>query len=177
MLRRMKKIFIALSLLTVLAGCTTFRKPEPLPSVDQVDLNRFLGTWHVIASVPGTFDKEAHNAVEIYTRTDKGIQIDYQFNAGGFDGKLKNYSRRVTVNDPGINSNWDVTYLWPYKKDFRVIHLAQDYSLAVVGDVHRKNVYIMARQKQIEDTVYSDIVLMLQGLGYNVGKMRLVPHS
>lgn len=173
----MKKIFLAVCLMAVLAGCSTFKKHEPLPVVNQLDLNRFMGTWYVIASVPTVFDKEAYNAVEIYSRAAKGIQITYQFNAGGFDGKLKSYNSKAMVNNPGINSDWDVTFVWPFKSDYNVIYLEPDYSLVVVGHPNRKNVWIMSRQKQIEDAKYSDIILMLQGLGYNVGKVRLVPHT
>ena len=177
MLPGMKKIFIAVCLLSVLTGCSTFRKQEPLPGVSQVDLNRFMGTWYVIASVPGILDKDAYNAVGIYSRATKGIQVNYQFNSGSFDGKLKSYSRKVMVNDPGINADWDITYVWPFKSDYKVLYLEPDYSLVVIGHSNRKDAWIMARQKQIEDAQYSDLILMLQGLGFNVGNIRLVPQS
>lgn len=35
----------------ILAGCTTMNQP-PLRTVPYVDLDRYLGDWHVIANIP-----------------------------------------------------------------------------------------------------------------------------
>jgi apolipoprotein D and lipocalin family protein len=36
---------------------------EPLPTVDYVDLKRFMGDWYVIASIPTFIEPEAFNAI------------------------------------------------------------------------------------------------------------------
>ena len=48
MMLRPLLIFCALGLL---AGCTTMNQP-PLRTVPHVDLDRYLGDWHVIANIP-----------------------------------------------------------------------------------------------------------------------------
>lgn len=174
----MKKIFLAVILLSLLAGCSTFQKNDPLPSADRVDLDRFMGKWYVIGSVQGIVDRKPYNSTTTYTRGKRGIDITYEFNAGDYNGKLKTYSVRAMVDNPGINNDWEVRYVtWPFESDYRVIHLEPDYSVAVVGQPSRKYVWILSRQKTIDDPVYSDIILFLQDLGYDVGKIRLVPHN
>ena len=174
----MKKLFLAVSLLSLLAGCSTFQKHEPIPTAERVDLDRFMGTWYVIGSVQTIVDRDPYNSTNTYTRAKRGIDITYQFNAGGFDGKLKAYTVRAMVDNPGINSDWEVRYVtWPFEYDYRVIHLEPDYSVAVIGQPSRKFVWILSREKTIPAPLYSDIILYLQDLGYDVGKIRLVPHQ
>ncbi|MGC9452707.1 MAG: lipocalin family protein [Oceanipulchritudo sp.] len=173
----MKKVLLPVCLACLLAGCSTFRQHDPLPAVNQVDINRFMGTWYVVASVPTVLDKEAYNAVEMYERAPRGIRITYQFNAGAYDGPVKTYTSRAMIDNPGINSDWDVTWVWPFKADYRIIYLEPDYSIVVVGHPNRKNLWIMSRQKRIPDTKYSDLILFLQNMGYDVGKIRLVPQA
>jgi apolipoprotein D and lipocalin family protein len=174
----MKKIFLAVSLLALLAGCSTFKKPEPLATVDRVDLDRFMGTWYVIGSVQGLVDRNPFNSTNTYERGSRGIDITYSFNAGSYDGKLKTYKVRALVDNPGINSDWEVRYVtWPFESDYRVIYLESDYSVAVIGQPSRNYVWILSRDTSINAPLYSDIILYLQDLGYDVGNIRLVPHG
>jgi len=173
----MKRIFLILPALLILAGCNTFVDHEPLPTVNQrVDLDRFMGKWYVISSVPTAFDRDPYDAVEVYERADRGIKITYTFKAGAFDGEPRTITSRAMVDNPGINTDWEVTYAWPIKGDYKILYLEPDYSVAIVGHPNRKNVWVLSRQPSIEPTAYSDLILFLQDLGYNIGLIRRVPH-
>jgi apolipoprotein D and lipocalin family protein len=39
---------------------------EPLQTVEDVDIERFMGDWYVIANIPTSIEKGAHNAIEGY---------------------------------------------------------------------------------------------------------------
>ena len=173
----MKRIFLALSMVALLSGCGTFRNYEPLPTTDRVDLDRFMGKWYVISSTPSLLDRDPYNAVEIYERADRGIQITYQFNADSPSGDLKSISARAMVDNPGINTDWNVSYAWPWPfgSDYHIVYLEDDYSVAVIGHPDRKRVRILSRRPDISPPLYSDIILYLQQLGYDVGKIRRMP--
>jgi apolipoprotein D and lipocalin family protein len=174
----MKKFFLAACLLSILTGCSTFRKNEPLPVAGQVNLDKLMGTWHVVGSVPTLLDREAYNTTKTYSRAERGISIEYAFNSGDFDGEPKSFRTRAMVDNPGINSDWEVRIVtWPFETDYKIIHLEPDYSVAVIGQPSRKYVWIMARKKTIDDPVYSDIIFYLQSLGYDVGKIRRIPQN
>lgn len=174
----MKRFLLALSVVFVLSGCNSFVQHDPLPTVDRrVDLERFMGKWYVLASVPTALDREPYNAVEIYERADRGIRITYTFNSGGFDGELKTLTSSAMVDNPGINTDWEVTYTWPVKGDYKILYLEPDYSVTIVGHPNRKNVWILGRSTSIDPTFYSDLILFLQDLGYHIGKIRRVPHG
>ena len=172
----MKKFVLAVCLLAVLTGCSTFKKPDPVPMAQRLDLEKFMGTWHVIASMPTLIDRKAYGATKTYGRADRGISIEYNFTVDAFDGPNRNYRTRAMVDNPGINTDWEVrVFPWPFERDYKVLHVEPDYSVAVVGHPNRKYVWIMSRSKSIDDPVFSDIILYLQDLGYDVGEIRRVP--
>ena len=73
-------------------GCV-HRQDLPAPTVaSHVELSRFMGDWHVIASIPVWIEKDSCNGVESYRLDEKQrIQTTYTFRKGGFSGPLKTY--------------------------------------------------------------------------------------
>ena len=68
------------------------RSGPPIYTVDSVDIDRFMGDWYVIASIPTFIEKEAYNALESYRLSENGtIETTFSFNKGAFDGPLKVY--------------------------------------------------------------------------------------
>ena len=61
---------LSLATPALLGGCQTTR--PPIETVDYVDLERFMGDWYVIASIPTFIEKGAHNAVESYRLAEDG---------------------------------------------------------------------------------------------------------
>jgi apolipoprotein D and lipocalin family protein len=63
---------------------------KPIHTVDYVDLNRFMGEWYVIASIPTFIEKNAFNAIESYQlESDGTVATTFRFNKGSLDGPLK----------------------------------------------------------------------------------------
>ena len=136
----MKTILAALLTALMLAfasGCTE-EGGEPMDTVKQVDLQRFMGDWYVIANIPTFLEKEAYNAIESYALSPDGtIATTFTFNKGGFDGPLKTYHPRGFVRDTNSNALWGMQFIWPIKADFRIVWLEPDYSITVPVDFRR----------------------------------------
>jgi apolipoprotein D and lipocalin family protein len=148
---------------------------EPLKTVDHVDIDRFMGDWYVIANIPTSIEKGAHNAIESYRLDDDGsIATTFTFYQDGFDGKLKTYQPRGFVSDES-DAIWGMQFVWPIKADYRIIYLNEDYSVTVIGRNKRDYMWIMAREPVIPAPEYADIINMLESVGYNPGDIRLVP--
>ena len=91
LLKKVRSLSCAAAAL-LLGGC---QSPAPLPTVPRVDLQRFMGPWYVIASIPTFIEKGAHNAVESYRLDADGtIATTFTFRAGSFDGEAKRYTPR-----------------------------------------------------------------------------------
>ena len=148
---------------------------EPLKTVDHVDIDRFMGDWYVIANIPTSIEKGAHNAIESYRLDDDGsIATTFTFNKGSFGGELKTYEPRGFVSKES-NAIWGMQFIWPIKADYRIIYLDEDYTVTVIGRNKRDYVWIMAREPVIAESEYASIVSMLGSVGYNTNEIQLVP--
>jgi len=169
----MKHTFLTIALLLV-TGCSA--SLSPLKTVDRVDIKRFMGPWYVIACIPTFIETEAYNGIETY-RLDPDGSIDtvFTFNKGGFDGPPKRYNPRGFIVDTVNNSTWGMQFLWPFKSEFLITHLNEDYSQTIIGRNKRDYVWIMARTAQIPEADYLRLVKELEGQGYDISKLRKVP--
>ena len=172
----MNRFFLALSLLILLPGCAMTRNAEPLPAVDRVDIDQFSGKWYVMASTPSIFQGDPYNATQTIERADRGFQITYQYNVNAPGGDRKTTTSQMMIDNPGINTDWQIDHTWPIQTDMRVLYVEPDYSVAVLGNPNRSRLTILSRQPSIDPPLYSDLILKLQNLGYDVGRVRRVPH-
>jgi len=158
-----------------LLGCSS---PPPMPTVDYVDLERFMGDWYVIAHIPASLEENAYNAVESYELADDGtIETTFTFNEGSFDGEKKTYTPKGFVRDEKTNAEWGMQFIWPIKADYRIVHLDEDYETTIIGRRKRDYVWVMARSKEIADARYEKLVEKVGALGYDTSKLRKVPHG
>jgi apolipoprotein D and lipocalin family protein len=136
-----------------------------------------MGDWYVIASIPTYIEKDAYNAVESYRLDDDGtVATTFKFNKGGFDGPLKIYTPRGFIQDITSNAVWGMQFFWPFKAEYRIIYLTDDYSQTVIGRSKRDYVWIMAREPSISDEDYEGILKFLKEQGYKLDKLRKIPH-
>jgi apolipoprotein D and lipocalin family protein len=150
---------------------------KPIHTVESVDLQRFMGDWYVIASIPTFIETEAYNAVESYQLAEDGtIETTFRFNKGGFDGPEKTYKPRGFIEDRSSNAVWGMQFIWPIKAEYRIIYLSVDYGQTIIGRTKRDYVWIMARRPSISEEDYKRLVNFLEEQGYESAKLRRVPH-
>ncbi len=172
MIRHRLALLLAATLL--LAGCQS----EPtMPTVDHVDLKRYMGDWYVIAHIPTFIERNAYNAIERYSLNDDGsIDTVFTFREGGFDGEQKRYNPTGFVRSED-NAEWGMRFVWPIQAEFLVVWLDEDYTQTVIGRSKRDYVWIMAREPQLPEADYDRIVEFLAEQGYDVDAIRKVPHD
>lgn len=165
-------------LTTSLLGMGACARPRlaPLRIEPKVDLAAFMGDWYVIASIPTFIEKGAHNAVESYRLdADGSIATTFTFRKGSFDGPQKRYEPRGFVMDRTSNAVWGMRFVWPIKADYRIVHLAEDGAVTVIGREKRDYVWIMARRPEIPEPEYRALLGMLEGQGYDIQRIQKVP--
>ncbi|MDJ0782279.1 MAG: lipocalin family protein [Desulfosarcinaceae bacterium] len=151
---------------------------KPITTVPHVDLDRFMGEWYVIASIPTIFEKGAHNGLEHYKLTDDGrVKITFTYNKDDFDGPTKQITSTGFIADGSGNALWGVQFIWPFKAEYRIVWLDDDYQLTVIGRSKRDYVWIMARTPVIPESDYSSILTFLEAEGYAIDKIQKVPHQ
>jgi apolipoprotein D and lipocalin family protein len=158
-----------------LAACSTMS--PPLQTVARVDLPNFMGDWYVIASIPTFIERNAYNAIESYELiADRVVATTFRFNQDSFDGPLKTYRPTGYVSEDPSNAIWGMQFFWPIKADYRVIYLNKDYTHTVIGRNKRDYVWVMARTPYIPEPDYINILRLVEEQGYDISKVRRVPH-
>jgi apolipoprotein D and lipocalin family protein len=169
------KLFLSAAVALSLAACAT---RAPMPTVESVDLNKFMGDWYVIANIPTFIERQAYNAVERYELdSDGNIPTTFTFNKGSFDGPLKTYRPKGFITDKSNNSLWGMQFIWPIKADYRIVYLSDDYQQVIIGRKARDYVWLMARTPQISDTDYQALLQKTERLGYDLTLLRKVPQQ
>ena len=158
-----------------LFGCSTTPTQE-LPKVNHVDIDRYMGDWYVIAHIPIFVEKNAYDAVETYTLKEDGkeVQVHYEFHEGGHDKELKTYkSKGFISDDPAL---WQIQFIWPFKADYQISYLSEDYSTVIVARPSRDYVWLMSRNPQMDDATYESMKTKIEEMGYDMTQLRRVPH-
>lgn len=170
------KYLLTLSGALLVTACSSGR--PTLNTVEYVDLERFMGDWYVIANIPTFLEKDAQNAVESYRLdTDGTVATTFTFRKGAIDGELKRYTPRGFIRNRQSNAEWDMQFIWPFKGDYRITYLSDDYSQTVIGRNKRDYVWIMARSPNISDQDYQNLVAHVEQAGYDSSQLRKVPQE
>jgi len=158
-----------------LLACMTSDRP-PLPTVDRLDLDRFMGDWYVVAAIPTRLERGAHNAVESYRLGEDGrVATTFTFREGAFDGPEKRYTPIGFVREGTGNAVWGMQFIWPIKAEYRVMYVDADYRAAVIGRTRRDYVWIMAREPHLPEAELEALVDRVVEAGYPRDEIVRVP--
>jgi apolipoprotein D and lipocalin family protein len=161
------------TLALMLSACSS---SPAIPVAERVDLERFMGDWYVIANIPTSMEKGAHNAVESYRRdADGSIATTFTYRDGAFDGPEKVMRPRGFVRDHESNAIWGMQFVWPIKAEYLIAHVDPAYTETIIARSRRDYVWIMARTPQIPEADYERLARKVADLGYDVSKLERVP--
>ena len=119
-----------------------------METVKQIDIERFMGDWYVLGGVPTPFERGAIDPLEHYAlRPDGAIDTTFSWRRqpGATPRKL---TSRAFVRDPS-GAVWGMQFLWPFRADYRIVHVAPDYTTTIVGRQRRDFLWIMARSPRL----------------------------
>lgn len=169
---------MTLACVTLLAGCKTTPEAPPIRTVPQVDLQRFMGDWYVVAHRPTALEKTVFNAVESYRLNSDGtIDTTYTFNQGAVDGKVKKYSMKGIVMNTATNAEWAMQFAGPMKADYKIVYLDDNYQEAIIGRDQRDYVWILTRSPNISSTDFDALLSRVRNMGYELNNLRQIPHE
>lgn len=138
----------------------------PLNTVSHVDLNKYMGKWYEIATIPQSFQKGCHCTTAEYSLIDdKYVKVINTCRKDSTNGIIKKIEGKAFTTSN--TSKLKVQFFWPLKAKYWIIDLADDYSYAVVGHPNRKYLWILSRTSQMEENVYNEIIRRLKKQDYN----------
>jgi apolipoprotein D and lipocalin family protein len=155
------------------AGCSG---APTLPVAQDVDLDRFMGDWYVIANIPTRFEVGAFNAVESYQLDrDGSIATTFTYRDGAFDGPEKVMHPRGFVREGTGNAVWGMQFVWPIRAEYLIAYVDPAYTQTIIGRSARDYVWIMARTPVLSSDDYAQLERRVRDLGYDPSKLQRVP--
>jgi apolipoprotein D and lipocalin family protein len=164
----MRRPVLATLAVASLAACAHAPERPPLRTVEKVDLGRYAGTWYEIATIPMSFQKGCVAVTATYTlRPDGEVEVLNRCRKGTLDGPERSATGRAWSVDPS-NAKLEVRFFWPFKGDYWIVELGEDYGYAVVGHPDRKYLWILSRTPSMDEALYQAILGRLREQGYDV---------
>jgi apolipoprotein D and lipocalin family protein len=170
----MVKFIITLTLI-VFAGCASGQKRDAMRTVNNVDIEQYMGTWYEIARFPHSFERNLVGVTASYKLKSNGnvevINQGYLHTLTGKHKKTKAFAKIPNANEPG---KLKVYFFWPFGADYLILDLDSQYQWALVGSSSPNYLWILSRSPQMDPILYQEIVSKAKQLGYNVDKLELV---
>lgn len=151
---------------------------EPvLPTVTQVDLERYAGRWYEISRLPMWFERKCTgNITATYTpREDK--RIDVVNRCATSDGFIsaKGIAEVPNPAEPGqlrvrFAPDW-LAWIPVVWGDYWIIALDPEYRWVMVGAPNRSYLWILARTPALDPQVINTLKQQASSLGFTVNEM------
>jgi len=170
-------LVVAIALLASSCTITNDDSRRGMRTVPQVDLERYMGDWYVIANIPNRAENNCYDSIEKYElRADGRINNQFECRDGSFDKPLERRLDTIaTVYDKSTNAEWRVRIFKVIQAKYLVVDLDPEYRWTVVGHPSREYGWVLARDKTLPAATYSSILERLRGQGYDTEKFVKVP--
>lgn len=159
-----------------LTGDADARKPSrEIPEVPPIDTPQFMGAWRVIAHIP-YFAERGHvaSSYEYTLQQDGNISVRYIYREG-FDEPQKTLGATASVKEGTGNREWTTWYFHAVPSRFRILDVAPDYSWALVDYPRRNLAWVLARDAEMDEHQYRELLGRLHEYGINTDKLRRIP--
>ncbi|CAN5524553.1 lipocalin family protein [soil metagenome] len=143
----------------------------PLKAAEQVDLERYMGTWRVVACLKGEEKEKMADAVETYqAETWRKIGVKASWREGSLAGSQQVAEDKAVLLDPGTNAQWRMKS-GPLIGPSRVIlAVSKDYEWAVVGVPSRREGWVLSRSGHLPPAAKKRVIEVLGENGYDAKK-------
>jgi apolipoprotein D and lipocalin family protein len=161
----MKKILTIIGLV-LFTSAYSQKKPEV---VSVVDLKRYAGTWYEIARLPNSFERKLKCITATYTlRNDGKITV---LNKGHYisePSKINTATGVAWLPDKSAPGKLKVQFFWPFSGNYWIIYLEKDYKYVLVGDPSFDYLWILCREKKMDDATYQMLLKKAVENGFDI---------
>ena len=125
-------------------------------TVDSVDLNRYMGDWYEIASLPQPFSAGCTcTRAQYATQADGTVSVYNTCSAGSPQGALSEARGVATVADATTKAKLSVKFEnSPVAGDYWIIGLDPAYNWAVVSNADGTSLWILSRTPILDEEMY-----------------------
>ena len=161
------KALVAIGVALIVASCSS---PKPLPVVDAVDLEQYKGRWYEWARFDHSFEEGCECSVAEYTIEDDHVGVK---NSCYEEGEWHSTEGKAFPVEGANNAKLEVQFFWPFRGDYFIMALDDDYQHALVGAPNRDYLWILARSPQRDEAVMTELKAKAMSLGFDVNRLIL----
>jgi apolipoprotein D and lipocalin family protein len=158
-------------LLAVLIGSA--RAQDVPPTVPELDLQRYQGTWYELASFPMWFQRGCHATTATYTLLPgKQVEVVNRCRRWSLDGRESEAVGRARQPDPDDPGKLEVSFFRPFWADYWVVGLDPGYQWAIVGSPERDRLWLLSRTPHVAPELYDELVSRAAALGFDTSLLQ-----
>lgn len=158
--------------------------PNPNPRADApfqlatVDLPRYMGRWYIVANIPYFGERDyVATRVEWKLREDGRIDDSFFGRKDSFTAKETTHEFTDTVVPDSGNAHWKVRLFFPVTVSQYTLYVDPEYRYTLLGYGDKSLGWILAREREIPDAKYRELLGRLEAQGYDVSRFRKVPQQ
>jgi len=156
-----------------LAACT-LGPTVPLPTVESVDLARYMGEWYEIALLPNRFQSMCAGDTQASYRLD-GDVVRVRNRCRKMDGGIEEVNGIAKVVEGSHNSKLRVSFFRPFYGDYWILALDPDYRWVLVGEASRRYGWVLSRTPTLDNTSLQLALDKAATLGFDREAFRRTP--
>ena len=146
-----------------------------LDVVPRVEIDRYVGKWYEIASIPVSQQEGCSCTVAEYSVIEEGVLR--VVNTCKKEGETDQAEGKAFVVPNSNNAKLRVQFFWPFRGDYWVLELDDDYRWAVVGVPSRKYVWVLSRSPLIDEETLKLLLERIAAKGFDVAKIQRTVHN
>lgn len=172
---KIMSIILSCTALLLAAGCKA-ENPEFNVTIEntvqELDLDRYLGKWYEIARFDHSFERGLVGATANYSlREDGKIKVLNTGYKDSFDGKFNQAEAKAYRPDENYPGALRVSFFLFFYSDYWVLDLDEDYTFALVGSKSSKYLWILSRTPEMAPADLQRVLNKAVSLGYNTGNL------
>ncbi|EQC48001.1 lipocalin family protein [Bacteriovorax sp. Seq25_V] len=149
---------------------------KQLPTVSQVEVERYVGKWNAVAALPQRFTKKCIAQTADYELIGEGT-VSVLNTCIKKHGKTKTIEGKAVVKNKLTNASLEVTFdnfwtkLFRVKGDYQILKLDENYEYVLVGSNNKKSLWIMSRETSMPAEVFQEYVDYAKTLGFETSEL------
>jgi apolipoprotein D and lipocalin family protein len=150
--------------------------------VESLDVERYMGKWYAIASIPTSFERQCVQGTTAEYRLLESGQIEVTNTCYDAEAKVDVAVGRAWIPNIDEPTKLKVSFVrflgfWLFPGAYWVIDLDPDYAYAVVGHPSYRYGWILSRTPTLSPETLLAIVARLEAQGYDFKDFRMIDQS